>query len=351
MKQGPIRIVGGGVSGLTAAIVLARRGANVEVFERRPARIAHPLRWDAVENWTTHQDFGAQLAGWAIDGTPFRAVTPVEVRAFDGECHALSQRRPLVYAAKRGAESDCLDEVLKCQARELGVTIRHGETLAREQADIWAIGTPRRGFFLDVGITFRTSQPDRVVILVDQRLTPNAFAYLIVIDGLATLAILLTRQFRRARELLTRTLEAFQRIQPFDMHDVHLRSGFGGALSVPGQHVAGPIAVGEAGGYLDYLWGFGIRHAMSTGVLAAHALLDDGDFERLVAREIRPQVRTSLINRKFYDYATNRGYRALIRYFCGRKDLHAVLQRFYQSRRVRSAFWPWVARSFAKDVA
>jgi hypothetical protein len=321
------------------------------VFERRPARVKHPLRWDAVENWTTRQDFADVLAGWAIDTAPFHPARQVEVQTFDGECHALTFSRPLVYAARRGDAPGCLDAVLERQARAPGVTIRRGETLAREQADIWAVGTPRRGFFLDVGITFRTSQPDRVVILVDQRLTPKAFAYLIVIDGLATLAVLLTRQFRRARKLLEDTVDVFQRIQPFDMHDLHLRSGFGGALNALGPRVPGPIAIGEAGGYLDYLWGFGIRHAMSTGVLAAHALLDDGDFETLIAREIRPQVETSLVNRKFYDYANNHGYRALVRYFCGRRDLHAVLQRFYQSRRVRSAFWPWVARSIAKDVA
>src|SRR6202007_2127203 len=99
-------------------------------------------------------------------------------------------------------------------AQALGVRIRHGATLRREQADLWAVGTPRRGFFLDVGLTFRTSQPDRTVILVDQRLTPSAFAYLIVIDGLATLAILLTRDFKRARELLNNTVTALQRVQP-----------------------------------------------------------------------------------------------------------------------------------------
>src|ERR1700741_2441269 len=100
MKQA-VRIVGGGVSGLTAAIVLARHGADVEGFERRPVTTVHPVRWDAVENWSSAQDFGAQLVEWGIERAPFHPVTSAEVLAFCGERHVLALPRPLVYAAKR----------------------------------------------------------------------------------------------------------------------------------------------------------------------------------------------------------------------------------------------------------
>jgi flavin-dependent dehydrogenase len=351
MEHGPVRIVGGGVSGLTAAIALARQGVGVEVFERRPASGAtHAIRCDAVENWTTRSDFNALLMSWAIDRSPFHPASSIEVRAFDGESHSLTHHPPLVYLVKRGGAPGSLEHALARQALDLGVRIRYGETLPREQADVWAVGTPRRGFFLDAWITFRTSSPDRVVVLVDRRLTPKAFSYLIVVDGLGTLAVLLTQEFKLARGLLSETVAAYQRIQPCDMRDVRLRSGFGGAVSALGSRLSTPLVVGEAAGFLDYLWGFGIRHAMLSGVLAARALLEGVDYETLVAQEIRPLVQTSLINRKFYDYAGNQAYRALIRYFCGRDDLHRSLRRFYQSRRMRAALWPWVMRSRSKET-
>ena len=347
-----VRIVGGGPSGLSAAIQLARHGVGVEVFERRShLRSAPEIRCDAVENWTTAEDLGAVLSNWAIDASPFHQVSSIDVRTFDGECHALAQPRPMLYLVKRGSEPGCLDHALRVQALDLGVRIHHGQTLPREQADVWAVGCARGGFFLDVGITFRTSQPNRAVILFDERLAPKACAYLFVIDGVATLAVLLTRQFRHARAFLRDTVAAFQRIQPFDMRDARLRAGFGGALNAFGPCPSVPLVVGEAAGFLDYLWGFGIRQAMLSGFLAARALLEGGDYESLVAQEIRPLVQSSLINRKFYDRAGNRAYRALIQYLCAKPGLHGLLHRAYQAPGVRRVFWPWVARSLSGGIS
>lgn len=347
-----VRIVGGGLSGLTTAIQLARHGVAVEVFERRSAHgMASEVRCDAIENWTTADDFSDVLSSWAIERSPFHQATSLEVFTFDGECHVMARRRPLLYLVKRGSEPGCLDRALKLQAIDLGVTIHNGQTLPREQADVWAVGSLRHGFFLDVGITFRTSQPDRAAILFDKRLAPRACAYLIVIDGVGTLAVLLTQQFRHARALLKDAVDAFQRIRPFDLRDARLRGGFGGALSAIGPCRAAPLVVGEAAGFMDYLWGFGIRHAMLSGVLAARSMLEGGNYENLVAREIRPLVQSSLINRALYDCANNSVYRAMVRYLCTRQDVHCLLHRAYQSRGIRRVFWPWVARSLSGGMS
>src|SRR5882724_6957482 len=133
MKQRSVRIVGAGVSGLTAAVVLARRGVDVEIFERQPGcGVSHPVRWDAVENWSTQADLNVFLAHWSLENSPFRPATTIEVRAFDGESHTLTQHRPLLYVTRRGDQPDSLDAVLKRQALDLGVRIRYGATLARE---------------------------------------------------------------------------------------------------------------------------------------------------------------------------------------------------------------------------
>jgi len=351
MKRDTVRIVGGGISGLTAGIVLARGGRDVEIFERRRAAMTHPLRWDAVENWSTTADLSEFFAHWSLDATPFRAVSNVEVHAFDGEMHAFAHPRPLLYVVKRGDDPGSLDTALARQALELGVRIHRGTTLARADADIWAAGVQRRGFFLDTGITFRTTAPDRFAILVDRQLTPNVCAYLIIVDGIGTLAVLLTRRFRDARALLDNTRAAFQRIQPFAMQDVRMRSGIGGAMHALLARAAGPLVIGEAAGLLDYLWGFGIRYAMLSGALAAQALLEQTDYEALLARELRPLVLTSLVNRRLYDYADNKGYRALIRFFGARQQLHTALQRFYRSRGIRARLWPWAIRSLDNAAA
>jgi flavin-dependent dehydrogenase len=345
-----VRIAGAGVAGLTSAIALARRGIGVEIFERRPAAwAARPPRFDAVENWTTADDFGVVLSRWSIDASPFRPIASIEVHTFDGATHVVRQDRPVLYLAKRGNEPGCLEHSLERQALALGVRIHRGRTLTADQADVWATGVPRCGVFLDVALTFRTSSPDRVEAIVDRRITPKAYAYLIVVDGAGTLAILLTDEFGRARSLLGRAVATFQRLRPFDMREPRLQSGFGGAPHAFAARARGARVIGEAAGFLDYLWGFGIRHAMLSGTLAARSIVEGVDYETLVAREVRPLVATSLVNRRFYDYAGNHAYRLLIRYFCGRADLRASLQRFYRARRVRSMFVPWIVRSLAKQ--
>lgn len=346
MRHCPVRVVGAGVSGLTAAIQLARHGASVEVFERRTdSGWARELRCDAVENWSSAPDLRATLESWSIDPAPFHPAPVLEVCTFDGECHRVTGDRPLLYAVKRGSGEGCLEWALKRRALDLGVTIRYGQSHPSDGADVWAVGARGRGFFLDVGITFRTAQPDRTAVLFDRRIAPRACAYLVILGGVGTLAVLLTREMGAARALLDKAIEAFRRIGPLDIQEPRIRSGFGGALGELKAGRTAPLVVGEAAGFLDYLWGFGVRHAMHSGALAARALLEGSGYHDLVAREIAPLVQSSLVNRRLFDLAGNRTYRALVRYFCARRQPHVLLQRSYRSRALRRRLASWAYRS------
>ena len=67
-----------------------------------------------------------------------------------------------------------------------------------------------------------------------------------------------------------------------------------GHYTVPGT---GQHFIGESGGLQDFMWGFGMRMAVWSGVLAAQEMLGGKPYEKEVRRQLLPYVRTSVANR------------------------------------------------------
>jgi flavin-dependent dehydrogenase len=343
-----VRIAGAGLSGLSTAIGLASLGQRVEVFEKNAdSGMLRHADWDAIENWTTERDLFASIGEWGILPT-FEHRTPFSFEVYDakGECQIVTLRQPLFYLVSRGSQAGSVEQSLKAQALEHGVRIYYQHPRSQGEVDVWAAGARSASFFLGAGLTFRTSHPDIVMVLVDAFLAPKAYAYLVIVDGFATLSTVLTRDFSQARTYLNRCLQAFRRYKSFDMDDVKMSSGFGGLVSAVWKPVTRPLVVGEAGGFQDFLWGFGIRHALHTGHLAARALYEGIDYEQLVKSEIRPLVRASLLNRTFYDWAGNRTYRIMIRYFTSLPNLGKHMRRLYRGSVLERILRPFVERRY-----
>ncbi|HEY3475246.1 MAG TPA: FAD-dependent oxidoreductase [Anaerolineales bacterium] len=353
MKTDTIRIAGAGLSGLSAAICLAQRGHRVEVFEKNAesGQTRH-ADWDAIENWTTEEDFLACLAQWGIQPTyEYRAPSSFEVYDPKGDCYQVHLQRPFFYLLKRGVEHGSIEQALKAQALEYGVTIHYSRASVKDEVDIWAAGARSAGFFLGTGITFRTSHPDLVAGLVDTLAAPKAYAYLVIVDGFATLSVVLTQDFKQARTYLDHCIQRFRARKSFDMRDIKRTSGFGGLVSAFWQPASLRITVGEAAGLQDFLWGFGIRHAMHSGYLAARALHEGLDYSRLIGHEIQPLVRASLINRMFYDRVGNRAYTALIRHFAASRDLSSSIRPWYRGLPLHKIMWPLAERRYCPKGA
>ncbi|HEU5098505.1 MAG TPA: NAD(P)-binding protein [Roseiflexaceae bacterium] len=349
MSDEPIRIAGAGLAGLSAAIGLAGRGHRVDVFEKNAdSGAARHSDWDAIENWTTETDMLALLRGWGIAPSfEHRSKLDFEVYDKDGVCYPVTTPRPFFYLLKRGPERGSVEQELKRQALDHGVRIHYGRPRQRADVDIWAAGSQHGGFFLGAGMTFRTSHPDLVLGLVSSHAAPKAYAYLVIVDGEGTLSVVLTRDFKRARAYLNHCIAIFRKVKQFDMDDVKMTSGFGGLASAFFQPASHPIVVGEAAGFQDFLWGFGIRYALFSGHLAARAIDEGRDYEALVAREIRPLVRSSMVNRALYDWAGDRTYRALIRRFSASPDLPELTRRWYRGMAFRHLIWPLAKRRYS----
>src|SRR5690606_24067157 len=195
-----------------------------------------------------------------------------------------------------------------------------GQRVERTTAGTVIVATgPRYASAVARGLVFETSHPDAWYGFLDDRFAPGAYAYLLVCGGRATLATCLYRNFRNARPYLERTLTAVREMVALDVQSPRF---FGGYIHygvrpswTDGKRV---YYVGEAAGFQDAMWGFGLRHALLSGTLAAEAIDRGADYDTLCRRRLAPLVEASIANRALYDHLGNPGYTWVLRHIVDR---------------------------------
>jgi len=313
-------IVGAGPAGLAAAIAAARAGARVAIHERAAA-VGSRFHGDfqGLENWTREGDVLDELAAIGIatdfEATPFHAVTLFPP---GGSPVRLASERPFFYLVRRGPDS-----ALAAQATAAGAEIRFGEA-ARDlpKGGIVATG-PHAADVIASGWIFETDLPDGAWAALGEAIAPRGYAYLLVQGGRATLAIC-TFAFRMTGAR---------------------RFGGAGNVRIPETAVRnGLLYVGEAAGFQDPLWGFGMRSAIRSGSLAARAWLDGKpeDYDRLWRDDLAGGMRAGVVHRFFYELARDFGYRRMSRSLARAKDPRSWLRQRYAGGWAEDLLFPLV---------
>ena len=348
-RRAPVSISGAGPAGLAAAITLARAGVPAVVHElRRDVGGRFHGDYQGIENWTTRGDVLAELAAIGIESSfecaPFR-----EGLFFDpsGREFALRSPDPFFYLVRRGCGPGTLDSALKQQALACGVEIRLGErTGSSDHPEIVSHG-PRGCAAAAVGYVFDTDMSDGVFGVLSDELAPKGYSYLLVHGGLGTVASRIFADFRGRKRYLDRTVGFFEKRAGLKMRNPRL---FGGTSQIfpPGSAFRGGVLLaGEAAGFQDALWGFGIRYALLSGHLAARALAGGHpeEYDRLWKKRFGGLLRTSFVNRFFYARMGHPGYRWLMRALRRAPDPREWLCRFYAPRFWKKLLSPLAARA------
>lgn len=90
---------------------------------------------------------------------------------------------------------------------------------------------------------------------------------------------------------------------------------------------------GKEAGFQDFLWGFAMRYAILSGVLAARSQLAGKDYEVLWRRELESPMWSSMVNRALVGLRGNRGYRWILR--------RIQAKRWDASRVLHGLYGPW----------
>lgn len=327
-----IRIAGAGLSGLATAVLLARRGRAVEVFDRRRGGGGRfHGGWQIVENGTTVGDALDELRSLGLEPS-FERVPATSALFLDGRGgrHRVSSEEPYAYFIRRGAGAESLDGWLRGLADSAGVVIREGEA-APEEVEVVATG-PRQADGVAKEIVFASDLQDTIAVLFDPEVTPTGYAYLFCLDGHATFGVAQVRRIAaldRAREL---AWERFRReLGEFRVDRLHDGGQFMN-FSLPRrlQDDSGRWYVGEAAGVQDFLFGLGNRLALRSAALAAAAISGES-IEGRFRRALLGPMRATVALRFAYERLGRGGFARFCRVAAGR-DFRRFLVRLQAPR-------------------
>ena len=345
----PIIIIGAGLSGLAAAITLAKAGCQVEVHE---AGSSVGQRFDGdlqgLENWTTRQHALAFFNELGLT-IQFNRLPCNNGHAFDawGKHYPVTARKTLFYMVERGSGPGTLDSALFRQAQSLGVEVIFNSRLSKVDGPGVLAAGPKQADAIAVGYHFETNMKSGYWVLLDDEIAPQGYAYLLVMKGKGTVKSCMFSDFKREHEFVDRTVDAFQRLAGLEMINPRPHGGAGN-FRIPVRAASGthPV-VGEEAGFQDFLWGFGMRYAVWSGVLAARCLLDNRDYEQEWRQTIRPLMRSSLINRVCFSMLGNSGYRWFLERSTKRQwDIQEAFYHLYKPRLLKGLLYPWAKRRY-----
>lgn len=340
----PVLIAGAGPSGLSAAIVLARGGRAVEVHEAKAdvgSRFIGDLQ--IIEGTSETESVPDLLQRIGIEpGFYFRPANWATFYDHRGSARMIRSKEPYGWFIRRGAEEGTLDRGLLAQARALGVKVVFNSRLT--EADIVATG-PATPDGLAREMTWRTGEPERIDVYFNHELSPGGYSYLFILDGTATFGCAIVADFKRIDGYFDHSLAAAQRMHGFTIPP-ETRTGYSYMnFHLKERATAGKsLYVGEAAGFQDYLFGLGLRYAITSGSLAARSILEARDFDDLWKGELGAKQETSLVNRFLYETGGNAGLSMFVRQAANAGDFHRYLSGWHRRRWWKSLLVPVVRR-------
>jgi flavin-dependent dehydrogenase len=297
----PVQIAGGGISGFSAALNLAKNGIDSVVFEKQSTiGGARNGDYEGLENWIfptrfkLFQEIG--LDSFSLDSFP---VTEFLVHCPPNDPINISSREPFFSIVSRGAHSKSIDQWLYRSCINNGVEIKLGETCNFEKADIIATGSRKAAAYIQGG-SFKSDLSDQVHLLLGDNFAPKGYAYIIIKRGKGTLATAYKKPKSGAKNYIEDTTAYFQRAGiSISLDDMFASRG---SFQLPVRNpFSKQIYIGEAGGYQDCLFGFGMKVGMMSGWMAASYLAGNNQYAFELNKMLREKLRFSYINRVIYE--------------------------------------------------
>lgn len=299
-----INILGAGISGLACAIILRRNGYNVNVYEKN-GYVGKRFNedWQGLENWSEKIDILKQIESYGIDlSFEYEPSSELTVH-YSGKMRTCIANNACYYV-RRGSKEGCLDVALLEQAKKLGVKIYFNYRQERElPVQVNATG-PRNASGFVKGIKFNTNFENGFHMAFGKNIAKGFYSYLLTRNGHGTIATVYGRDSAsRSEEFLQNTLNYFS--DYLDEKELSRGKKFGGfghfEIRKNYYDENGSMLIGEAGGFQDGFWGFGMRYAFQSANLAAKSIIQNESYNNLIKENLLKKMKHSKRNRLIFE--------------------------------------------------
>jgi flavin-dependent dehydrogenase len=344
----PVTILGAGLSGLTAAITLAQEDYQVQVYEERSdSGMRFHGDFQGLENWSSPQDVLQEIKTHNIKQN--FSITPFHTMYLtDGTTtFPATSSRPMFYLVKRGPFSDCIDQGLKHQALDLNVDIHYKSHKSIHDADIIATGpSTKKVTAIGKGIIFETDHNDLAMALVHKEASYKGYSYLLILQGHGCMFSICMYPCENINTYWKKTCELYEHLTQLTISNPKNTGGFVTFRLNAHLQKQGRRYTGEAAGLQDFLWGFGMRYALTSGYLAARSIIEKKSYKNFIRHHLSNTRKASIVNRYYVDKTPDYG-RSLIAQGQKLKEGEHVklIQKYYKLTLFSRFMYPYVKLS------
>ena len=295
------KIAGAGVAGMTAALNLKKSGHDVVIYEKQSTvGGSRHGDYEGLENWIFNQPMTQFFESHGFD---FEKLDSVPIQNFSVHTEKRSpfivrSRTPFFYMVKRGPGSDCFDRQLYEQCHRAGVDFKF-DSPAPGHIDIDSTGSKKAAAYIK-GVNFTTPLANQVHLLLGQKFAPKGYGYLIIQNGHGTVATAFKKTKNELSDPLHESIKYF-RGRGFDIPNKNIFGSRGSFSNLNMKFFQRPYRIGEAGGFQDFLFGFGMRMAMRSGLAAAYHIKGEKYQAKRILRNLHWKRHISFINRMLYE--------------------------------------------------
>jgi len=309
MRKKLIKIAGGGLAGLTTAINLAKAGYQVEVYEKC-SKIGEHYKENPqmLPNWFAQEDVVKELEKCNIKINWLNKIEEVEIRLNNQKIVFYGKDIPVGYTVLRGGEKS-LEKDLAQQAKNLGVRIITNSPVKvnfpHSKIDIIATGFSEP-LTIGYGRVYKGEfEPNKVKVFLNSSYTPTVgYCYFFPHNNnRATIKI-----SKKITEKNINLKENFQRFQKdFFLQEIKEEnflyefSSLRSFKILKSAKFGSSLLVGEAAGFQDELFRFGIRYAILSGYLALKSIIEGLDYDFLWKRQFLKEFQKIAKVRKIFE--------------------------------------------------